>query len=100
MDINCSRQGDVLNVSFSGDMCAECVPATEAFLKENLGGVTKLTLDFGNVRKLTNEGLMLLLSTRKKLGAAGMKIVNVGEELYDSLEKQGVTTLIDVEKAG
>ena len=80
-------------------MCAECVPETEAFLKNNLDGVKKLTVDFGGVDRLANEGLMLLLSTKKKLGSSDLTMVNVKEELYDRLEEQGVTTLMNVVKA-
>ena len=99
MDITGQREGASLTVSLSGDMCAECVPQTEAFLNANCAGVTDLTLDFSGVKKLTKEGLMLLLSTKKKLGAAAMSIVNVCEGIYEKLEQQGVTTLINVVRA-
>lgn len=98
MDLTGKREGCALTVSLSGDMCADCIPATEAFLNENCAGVTELTLDFGGVKKLTKEGLMLLLSTRKKL-CGSMRMVNVAEDIYEKLEEQGITTLIDVAKA-
>ena len=99
MEIKSRREGENLYLWLEGDMCAECVPETEAFLKNNLDGVKKLTVDFGGVDRLANEGLMLLLSTKKKLGSSDLTMVNVIEELYDRLEEQGVTTLMNVVKA-
>lgn len=98
MDINSSREGDRLTVKLSGDFCAECVPETEAFFNGNLAGVKNLAVDFGGVGKFTKEGLMLLLSVRKKLAGAEMSLVNVSEELYERLEEQGITTLMDVKR--
>lgn len=99
MEMKSKRDGDKLTLWLQGDVCADCVPATEAFLKENIAGVKNLTVDFGGVGKFANEGLMLLLSTKKKLGDADLTMVNVSEELYDRLEEQGVTTLMNVVKA-
>lgn len=42
MDIKSSREGDRLSVWLSGDFCAECVAATEAFFNGNLAGVKNL----------------------------------------------------------
>lgn len=98
MDIKSSREGDRLSVWLSGDFCAECVPATEVFFNGNLAGVKNLKVDFGGVSRLTKEGLMLLLSVRKKLAGAAMSLVNVGAELYERLEEQGIATLMDVRR--
>ena len=90
MDIKSSREGDRLSVWLSGDFCAECVPATEAFFNGNLAGVKNLKVDFGGVSRL--------LSVRKKLAGAAMSLVNVGAELYERLEEQGIATLMDVRR--
>lgn len=99
MDIRSEREGSVLTIWLEGDVCSECVPQTEAFLNSSLSGVEKLVIDFGNVRRLTKEGVMLLLSTKKKLAGVEMSLVNVSEQLYDMLDEQGITTLIDISKA-
>lgn len=99
MDIRSEHIGDKLEVWFKGEVCAECVPEAEAFLNGNLGGIKNLVIDFGGVKRLAKEGVMLLLSTKKKLGDVAMSLVNVREDIYDKLEEQGVTTLIDISKA-
>lgn len=98
MEIKNKREGSVLTVWLEGEVGAGCIPVTEAFLNNSLGGVQKLVIDFGGVKKLAKEGVMLLLSTKKKLAGVEMSLVNVSEDIYDKLEEQGVTTLIDVEK--
>ena len=98
MEIKSKREGEVLTVWLEGDVCPGCVPQTEAFFNGNVDGVKKLVVDFGGGKKLAKEGLMLLLSTKKKLAGAEMSLVNVGEELYDKLDEQGITTLINISK--
>lgn len=100
MDIRSQREGDLLTVWLEGDVCAESIPATEAFFRDNLGGVKQFVIDCGGVKKLTKEGVMLLLSTKKKLGESKMSLINVREDIYDQLDEQGVTTLIDIVKVG
>ena len=70
MEIKSKREGEVLTVWLEGDVCPGCVPQTEAFFNGNVDGVKKLVVDFGGVKKLAKEGLMLLLSTKKKLAGA------------------------------
>lgn len=99
MDIRSEREGSELKVWLEGDVCAACVPETEAFLNANIGGINRLIVDFGGVKRLTKEGLMLLLSTRKKLVGGEMALVNVPDGICDELEESGVSTLIDVVRA-
>ena len=96
MDISSLREGNSLKVVLNGELCAESVPQTEAFLNKSLGGINALTVDCGGVKRITKEGLMLLLATKKKLGNLKMALTNVSEAVYNSLEEQGITTLIDV----
>ena len=96
MDISSLREGNSLKVVLNGELCAESVPQTEAFLNKSLGGINALTVDCDGVKRITKEGLMLLLATKKKLGNLKMALTNVSEAVYNSLEEQGITTLIDV----
>ncbi len=103
MNIEQKCNGGALTVYIKGDFGADCIPEAEGFLKENLSavkdGVNRIEIDLGEVGRFAKEALLLLLGTKKKLdGKMKVSIVNVGEELYEKLDGQGVTTLLEVKR--
>ncbi|MCK5685560.1 STAS domain-containing protein [bacterium] len=61
---------------------------------------SNITLDFRNIDYLTSTGLLVILSTYKRLQAAGdeMKILNVNEKVYQIFSMIGFEDLFIIKK--
>ena len=72
--------GDTLTVNIKGDLNVKTSPILEEELKNAIGGVKKLILDFANVKYISSAGLRVLLATEKTMrrqqGAMILRHVN------------------------
>lgn len=57
MEINGTRNGEALEVALSGRLDTNTSPELEAYLKENLAGVTDLVIDLVDVQYVSSAGL-------------------------------------------
>ncbi len=65
------QDGSTLTVSLDGRLDTLTAPQLETDLEPLLGGIESLVLDFGNIAYISSAGLRVLLSTQKKMIAAG-----------------------------
>ncbi len=98
MNIKKKKDSSTLTVSISGRIDTATAPEADAYISENLDGITKLILDFAEVNYVSSAGLRVLLSLHKKMMAKdGMKLVNVNETVGDVFEVTGFDEILDYE---
>lgn len=98
MTINKTANGTELTVALVGRLDTTTAPQLEAELKESLGGVTQLVLDFKALDYLSSAGLRILLSTQKLMNKQGNMIVrNVNEVIMEIFEVTGFCDVLTIE---
>ena len=77
MNIKKSKNGDKLNVAISGRIDTSTAPEVDAFVNENLDGVSSLTLDFKeitmNIKRLMEIGCYRGIRHRRNLPVRGQR---------------------------
>ena len=98
MTIDKTQNGNELTIALGGRLDTTTSPDLEAALKESLGGVTALTLDFSKLEYISSAGLRVLLSTQKTMNKQGsMKLTHVGEVIQEIFEVTGFTDILTIE---
>ena len=98
MTIEASRAGDGLTLSLTGRLDTTTAPELERALKENLGGVKRLTLDLGGLVYLSSAGLRVILAAQKQMNRQGGLVVrNVCETIMEVFEVTGFTDILTIE---
>ena len=98
MTINKTANGTELTVALVGRLDTTTAPQLEAELKESLGGVAQLVLDFKALDYLSSAGLRILLSTQKLMNKQGNMIVrNVNEVIMEIFEVTGFCDVLTIE---
>ena len=70
----------------------------EKELKDSLGGVADLTLDFEKLDYISSAGLRVLLSTQKTMNQQGkMTITRVNETIMEIFEVTGFSDILTIE---
>ena len=70
----------------------------EKELKEDLDGVTALTIDMGALEYISSAGLRVLLSAQKIMGKQGeMKVTHVSETIMEIFEVTGFSDILTIE---
>ena len=64
MTIDKQINGSELTLSLTGRLDTTTAPELEAVIKENIGGVTKLVMDFAGLEYLSSAGLRVILSAQ------------------------------------
>lgn len=99
MNIKKNKNGSTLTVIISGRVDTATAPEVDAFVSQNLDGVTSLILDFGGVNYVSSAGLRVLLSLQKKMMAKGdMKLINVNDAVSDVFEVTGFDEILTYTK--
>ena len=81
-------------VSLEGRLDTVTAPELDKELKETLGGVSELTLDFEKLEYISSAGLRVLLAAEKTMGKkGGMKLIHVNETVMEIFE---VTRFLDI----
>lgn len=99
MNIEVNLQDDITTVSLSGRFDAQSAGDVDAKLIEVLGGgVQKLIIEMLEVEYVSSAGLRVLLSTAKKLSAAGGQLALCGLKPYvfEVFEVAGFTTIFQI----
>lgn len=98
MTINKTRNGEELVVAVEGRLDTTSAPMLEKELKESLEGVTKLTLDLGQLNYISSAGLRVLLSTNKLLlGKGSMRVINANPVVMEVFEVTGFVDILTIE---
>jgi anti-anti-sigma factor len=103
MHIHEDQQDDILIFRLSGRLDAMTAPVVEEHVKKAIeSGPKKLAFDCAKVEYLSSAGLRVLLSTSKKMQAAGGKFIafSLAPSVKSIIEMAGfdkVVTLVDTE---
>lgn len=98
MTINITKNGTELNIAPEGRLDTVTAPELETAVKENVDGVTALTLDFSKLDYISSAGLRVLLSAQKTMNKQGkMTVKNVNETIGEIFEVTGFNDILDIE---
>ncbi len=100
MTVNAIKDGTKLTITAEGKLGTTSAPELEKAVKDNIGGVTELVFDFGNLEYMASAGLRVLLSSAKVMKKQGsMKIINVTPPVMDVFTFTGMADVLDIEQA-
>ena len=98
MTIEKKLNGTELTVTITGRLDTTTAPQLEAELKQNIGGVEKLVLDFAALEYLSSAGLRVLLAAQKAMNKQGKMIIkNVNETINEIFEVTGFIDILTIE---
>lgn len=98
LNIEKKTNGTELTVALTGRLDTTTAPELEKGLKENLDGVTILTIDMEALEYISSAGLRVLLSAQKIMGKQGeMKVTNVSETIMEIFEVTGFSDILTIE---
>lgn len=98
MIIKKSWNGSELIVFVSGRLDTITASQLESDLKDSIGGVTSLILDFSDLSYISSAGLRVLLSTQKQMLKQGKMVIrNVNEAINEVFEITGFTEILTIE---
>ena len=98
MTIEKIKNGTVLTLVVKGRLETITAPELEAVVKNELGGVTELVLDFAELEYVSSAGLRVLLTAQKTMKAQGaMKIVHVNEVVNEVFDITGFSDILTIE---
>ena len=87
-----------LTLKVIGRLDTATAPQLENELKESLGGIENLVLDFSELDYLSSAGLRVLLSAQKTMNKQGKMVVrNVNETINEIFEVTGFCDILTIE---
>lgn len=98
MTINKTQNGSELMLKLIGRLDTTTAPQFEAELKQNVSGVTALTLDFAELEYISSAGLRVLLSAQKVMNKQGSMVIrHVNETISEVFEVTGFSDILTIE---
>ena len=98
MKINKTQNGSELLIALEGRLDTTTAPELEKELKDSIGGVEDLTIDFEKLDYISSAGLRVLLSAQKIMMKQGeMKVVHVNETIMEIFEVTGFSEILTIE---
>ena len=98
MTIDKQLNDSKLTLALTGRLDTTTAPELEAVIKENIGGVTNLVMDFAGLEYLSSAGLRVILSAQKTMNKQGeMVIRNVNETINEVFEITGFIDILTIE---
>ena len=93
-----SGAGETLTYALEGRLDTTTAPQLEAELKDALGGVKELDMDFEKLEYISSAGLRVLLATQKIMNQQGkMVLKNVSDVINEIFEVTGFTDILTIE---
>lgn len=100
MTINKITNGSELTIVLEGRLDTTTAPELEKELKQNISGVTSLTIDMEKLEYISSAGLRVLLSAQKVMNKQGNMVVkNVNENIMEIFEVTGFVDILNIEEA-
>ncbi|MBR4501303.1 MAG: STAS domain-containing protein [Clostridia bacterium] len=96
MKITKHSAGTALEIALEGRLDTNTAPELEKELKESLGGVTDLTLDFAKLEYISSAGLRVLLSAHKTMQGR-MTVKNVNDIVNEVFDVTGFVDILNIE---
>ncbi len=98
MTIEKNLNGTELTITIAGRLDTTTAPQLEAEVKQSIGGVEKLVLDFTALEYLSSAGLRVLLAAQKVMNKQGEMIIkNVNETINEIFEVTGFIDILTIE---
>jgi len=98
MEIRKENKDNNLVVKVSGRLDTTTAPELEAYLRDELGGVSELTLDFEDLEYISSAGLRVLLATQKRMNEQGsMRLTGVCDVVMEVLELTGFSSILTID---
>lgn len=98
MTIEKKMNGNELMITLTGRLDTATAPQLEAELKENLEGISDLSMDFAGLDYLSSAGLRVILQAQKVMNRQGnMVIRNVNETIMEIFDVTGFTDILTIE---
>ena len=95
MKIDCTKNGDIMNISLDGRLDTTTAPEFDNFIK-GLEGVKGLKINCKELVYLSSAGLRVLLVAHKKFNGE-MKLTNVCELVMEIFELTGFADILIIE---
>ena len=96
MNINFTKDNEILKVELDGRLDTTTAPEFESFLGENYDGMGSIVIDCEKLSYISSAGLRVLLGAQKKTKGA-MKLVNVCELVMEVFEMTGFADILVIE---
>ena len=96
MNINFTKENEILKVELDGRLDTTTAPEFESFLGENYDGKGSIVIDCEKLSYISSAGLRVLLGAQKKTKGA-MKLVNVCELVMEVFEMTGFADILVIE---
>ena len=98
LNINKVSEGEKLTVDLEGRLDTSTAPQLENELKESIGSVKELVMDFSKLEYISSAGLRVLLSAQKIMTKQGsMKIIHVNEMVMEVFVTMGFADILTIE---
>ncbi|MDD6265165.1 MAG: STAS domain-containing protein [Clostridia bacterium] len=98
MTIDKKTNGSFMSMEINGRLDSSTAPELESALKESLGGITELVLDFKGLEYISSAGLRVLLTTQKTMNKQGKMVIrNINETIREVFELTGFSDILTVE---
>jgi len=98
MEIRKENKDNNLVVKVSGRLDTTTAPELEAYLRDELDGVSELTLDFEDLEYISSAGLRVLLATQKRMNEQGsMRLTGVCDVVMEVLELTGFSSILTID---
>lgn len=98
MNLTTTMDGGKATVAFEGRLDTATSPQLEAELVKVLEAAKDVTFDFAKLEYLSSAGLRIILSTHKKLKAAGggLTVANVNQVIKNVFDMTGFSDIINI----
>lgn len=98
MNIIKNQTDKSLNIALEGRLDTTTAPQLETELKQSIGGITELNLDFAKLEYLSSAGLRVLLAAQKVMNRQGKMVIrNVNDVILEVFEVTGFSDILTIE---
>lgn len=98
LNINTSAEQGKLIATLEGKLDTRTAPELEKKIKENIDGVTDLTIDLEKLEYISSAGLRVLLGAQKIMNEQGqMRVTNPNELIMEIFEDTGFVNVLTIE---
>lgn len=98
MTISKEIKDTAMTISVGGRLDTSTAPQLENEIKQNISGITELTIDMSELEYISSAGLRVLLSAQKIMNKQGnMTIRNVKKEIAEIFEVTGFDDILNIE---
>ena len=98
MEIIKNTNGNELNIALLGRLDTTTAPQLEEVIKNELEGVSALSLDFEKLEYISSAGLRVLLAAQKTMNKQGeMVIKNPNDDIKEVFDITGFSDILTIE---